>query len=229
MRAGGAAGPGRLEGRGRAEAAGRRPEDAGPPPHHRRHGAGCPPGDPGLPCPRAGGALQPVRTAHRPAEHGPGHLPPARPERPGPPGAPRQPDRRPECVGAATRHRRRPRAEDHPGPAALQARLGRESSGFSAGPRRRLQEAIDALRRRQDRRPTPTRPPTRPGTSPSSRPRPPSSRSRPGTSAAGSPSSSDRRRPPRPRPPRRARPRRRPVGLNRGFSHQEVWSCRTRS
>jgi hypothetical protein len=29
---------------------------------------------------------------------------------------------------------------------ALQARLGRESSGFSAGPRRRLQEAIDALR-----------------------------------------------------------------------------------
>jgi hypothetical protein len=29
---------------------------------------------------------------------------------------------------------------------ALLARLGRESSGFSAGPRRRLQEAIDALK-----------------------------------------------------------------------------------
>ena len=200
-----------LEGRRRPEAARGRPEDPGRPPRDRRHGAGDPAGEPGLPRPRAGGDLQPVRPAHRPADHGPRRLPPAGQGRPGASGHPRQPDRRPgrgrsgTRPSAAVRELKLTRALP-----ALRARLGHESSGFSAaraGSSRRRSRRCEG---RQATAAAPTARPTRPRASPSSRPRPPSSRSRPATSAAGSPalkkSRDGPRRPPRDRPPARLVP-----------------------
>ncbi len=60
---------------------------------------------------------------------------------------------------------------------ALQARLAHESSGFSAV----LPPAAPGGHRCPERTRSRRGPPTRPGASPSSRPRPPSSRSRPAT------------------------------------------------